>query len=701
MNSMLRTLLLLGYLFGSGMVSAWAQPTPQLRALNQHVAQVGTTVPIQAVAVEQGEELYQLQFSHPEMVARMLTEPASSPTEISRPKYGHFEVAISPRVAPGIYEVAAVGRHGVSNPRSFLVSANPVVIPEPSAVESSAGFPVPVGSLIWDRCRAQEKQRYQLELSQPQSVNVTVHAQSLDSNAIPVLILRDEQGLELARSRAVKRQPAQIELPNVVAGKYSLEVFDFLHQGGPDYYFALDVQISEPITMPVSIAATENAASAESTNVISEPASLINSLKTPLDSRQRFWRDPAIVAAVGDWASLAGGLDFGQVIPAPTPATMQTLPVVMHGLFGGPSQPVRIDFQGGAGQGVWLEVVSASAGQLTDPQMLLYRVRRDDAGIESLQLITHQDDQPGVGTGPVNIASADPAFLATLPEEGHYCVMLMDHITSPRPNESRQFLISIGAPQPDFQLIAHPLFHNNDPAQARPGGAQVQSGGTVAWHVHLLRRQGFAGPVELTAAGLPEGVVATPVVVHPAVNQATLVVHADMNVGESCGDFRIVGRSLGEPNLRRVAWPAAIQYPASPRRSFVQWSLIAEQRLRVTREQEAPLGMNWAMDTISIKPTVPTTAILNLQRRTGGGGQCVVRPIQLPPGWSIGEVTVPPDQTQANISIQVPAETSVGRYTISFHNETKVQWKPTAEAAPQEIQVWLPVPTLTIEVVAP
>ena len=683
---------------------ARAQPVPQLKALSQHVAQVGSVVPIQVMAIDQGDELHRLTFSHPEIVARLQVEPATDASPIAAPKYGHFEVSVSPRVTPGVYEVAAIGRAGVSNPLAFVVTPQPVVHPDPAAVEAAAGFAISPGTLIWDRCRPQQKQRFQIGLSEAQRLSIVVEAQALDSNLIPVVIFRDAQGAELARSRAVKRQPAAIHLPNVDAGNYSIEVHDFLHQGGADFFYTLDVQHGPTVMLPVATTTNETLdAATESTTagVVAESAThskFVEHLRQSRDPRQLTFRDPTIVPVVGDWATRAGGLDLASVLQLPETASVQNLPLVFVGQFGAAIEPTRVDFQGLAGQGLWCEVVSASAGQLTDPQMLLYRVRRDEAGTETLQLLTHQDDSPGVGTGPVNIASSDPAFVATLPEDGQYCVVVMDHITSPRPTDARQFLVSIAAPRPDFQLIAHPVFHNNDPAQARPGGVQVERGGTVAWHVHVLRRQGFAEAIELSLAGLPEGVSATPVVVHPAVHQATIVAQADVTTADWCGAVRIVGRTLGEPQMRRVAWPAAIQYAASPRRNFVQWSLVAEQRLRVDAGYEAALGMNWENRLVAVTPGAPTTAVLNLQRRTGGNGACVVRPIQLPPGWAISEVTIPADQSLGQVTITVPAETTPGRYTISFHNETKIQWKPTAATAAQEVQVWLPVPPLVVDV---
>jgi len=687
--------------------AGWAQPTPQLQALSQHVGQAGTTVPVQVLAVDQGEQIGRLVFSHPDITSRLLTEPASDPTQVPTPRYGHFEVSIGPQVAAGIYDVSVVGAAGVSNPRAFWVTTQPVVVPDVAAVDSLLGAPLELGQVVWERFRGAQAQRFHMTLTAGQAIEVTAHAQSLDSNALPVLVLRNEAGQEVARGRAAKQTPARIPFAVLNDGRYLVEVQDMLYQGGADYYYALlarsidaPAESSETVTETVAVG-TEGGLAAEATESAAdrELVAWTKTLDTRGDRRARATvRNPAIVPVMGDWATGAGGMDFSQVQLSTRPGNGSDLPVVVAGVFPQRPEPVRVDFQGSGGQVVWCEVVSAGAEQWTDPQLLLYRVRQDEQGVESLQLLTHQDDAPGVGTGPVNIASPDPAFVATLPEDGRYCLMVLDQVTSPRPDDQRRFVVSVGPPRPDFQLVSHSQFFNNDPAQSRPWGGQLAPGGTTAWHVHVLRRGGFAGAIELNVEGLPEGVHAVPVIVHPAVNQATVVIQGTVDLGSWCGAVRIVGRAVGEPDLRRVAWPAATFQAASPRRDKIRWGLVAETRLSTIDGPPSALGMSWAQPLVSVVPGEAATAVLNLERCEGGAGQGVVRPVQLPPGWTVSEATIPPDQTQGTITVQLPADTPAGRYTIAFHNETKLQWKATAESAPQEVAVWLPVPPLVIEI---
>lgn len=701
--------------------AGWAQPTPQLQALSQHVGQAGTTVPVQVLAVEQGEQIRRLVFSHPDITARLLTDPASDPAQVATSRHGHFEVSIGPQVAAGIYDVCLVGAAGVSNPRAFWVTTQPVVVPDAAAVDSPVGAPLELDRVVWERFRGSQAQRFHLSLTAGQAIELLAYSQSLDSNALPILVLRNEAGQEVARGRAAKQTPARVRFAVPTDGRYLVEIQDMLYQGGADYYYALTaraidlpaesvetVTASETATESVTEPATETVAVGTEGGVVAEATesavdrglvAWTQSLHQRGDRRQRLAiRQPSIVPLLGDWATGAGGLDFSSVQTNSSPGGVSELPVVVAGVFPERPEPVRFDFQGSGGQVVWCEVVSAGAEQWTDPQLLLYRVRQDEQGVESLQLLTHQDDAPGVGTGPVNIASPDPAFSATLPEDGRYCVMVLDQVTSPRPDDQRRFVVSVAAPQPDFQLVNHPLFFNNDPAQSRPWGMQLAAGGTAGWHVHVLRRGGFAGAIELTVEGLPEGVRAVPVIVHPAVNQATVVIQGTAELGPWCGAVRIVGRAVGEPALRRVAWPAAMLQAASPRRNMIRWRLVAETRLSTADGVPAALGMSWAEPLVNVVPGEAATAVLNLERREGGAGQGIVRPVQLPPGWSVSEVTIPPDQTQGSITIQVPADTVAGRYTVSFHNETKLQWKVTPEAAAQEVAVWLPVPPLVIEV---
>src|SRR6185437_2551134 len=62
-----------------------------------------------------------LMFSHPGIVARpKLRDPAEFETA-PQPVPNQFQIAVGADVPPGIYELRAVGKYGVSNPRAFAV----------------------------------------------------------------------------------------------------------------------------------------------------------------------------------------------------------------------------------------------------------------------------------------------------------------------------------------------------------------------------------------------------------------------------------------------------------------------------------------------------------------------------------------------------------------------------------------------------
>src|SRR5690606_24641206 len=98
-------------------------------------------------------------------------------------------------------------------------------------------------------------------------------------------------------------------------GKYVLEVQDFLYQGGADFYYTLEAQVlettpSEPATVAVTTdGGGETPPPSPSAEVVR--TSLVESLKLSGDRRQRIpFREPVVAAAIGDWATRAGGLDF-------------------------------------------------------------------------------------------------------------------------------------------------------------------------------------------------------------------------------------------------------------------------------------------------------------------------------------------------------------------------------------------------------
>src|SRR5436305_1951360 len=89
-----------------------------------------------------------------------LRKPATTaPTDPTR-----FVVSIGRDVPPGLYDVRAVGRFGITNPRVFLVSASPELVAKPGNTNAAATVDLPRGAAIHATAEANATQFYRLSL---------------------------------------------------------------------------------------------------------------------------------------------------------------------------------------------------------------------------------------------------------------------------------------------------------------------------------------------------------------------------------------------------------------------------------------------------------------------------------------------------------------------------------------------------------
>src|SRR6266699_1031189 len=101
-------------------LTALAQlPTTQLTSVFPPGGKQGTAVEV-TIAGADTDDVEKLVFNHAGLKAAPKTTAATS-LEPARPVANQFIVTIASDVPPGIYEVRALGRFGLSNPRAFAV----------------------------------------------------------------------------------------------------------------------------------------------------------------------------------------------------------------------------------------------------------------------------------------------------------------------------------------------------------------------------------------------------------------------------------------------------------------------------------------------------------------------------------------------------------------------------------------------------
>src|SRR6266850_5386698 len=113
-------LFLLMVLVGQGSLMAQL-PVARLLTVFPPGGKVGTQFEVSLTGADL-DEANQLHFSHTGITAKQKAG------ENGLPEANRFLVTIATNVTPGVYEARVVGRFGISNPRSFVVSELPETV---------------------------------------------------------------------------------------------------------------------------------------------------------------------------------------------------------------------------------------------------------------------------------------------------------------------------------------------------------------------------------------------------------------------------------------------------------------------------------------------------------------------------------------------------------------------------------------------
>ena len=202
------------------------------------------------------------------------------------------------------------------------------------------------------------------------------------------------------------------------------------------------------------------------------------------------------------------------------------LPICVTGHVASPRDVDAFRFAGKKGQRLRFEVIAREVGSPLDPVLRIY----DAAGT----VLKEADDE--------GRESADPDFVFALPTDGEYRIAVTDRFA--HHGERFVYLLNITESSPDFALsVAADSF-------------VVKSDKELEVPVTITRASGFAGEIEFSVVGLPDGVTVQPAKSEPKGDSAKAVKLMLKVNGEAAfsGPIRIVGRSVGgERSLERMA----------------------------------------------------------------------------------------------------------------------------------------------------
>ncbi len=193
---------------------------------------------------------------------------------------------------------------------------------------------------------------------------------------------------------------------------------------------------------------------------------------------------------------------------------------------------------------------SDSRGRSNDVVVAEVDARNLDSPLDSFlkftdatgKLLASNDDREDPEAG-VNTHPADSYLMATLPADGAYYVHLGD--SARKAGEEYGYRLRLSSPQPDFAL------------RVVPSSASLRAKGNTTLNVHVIRKDGFTGPIKLALKDAPPGFYATAVSLSGTQTVARLNLRTDLTSTKEPVSLSIIGTAMiGQQEITHQAVPA-------------------------------------------------------------------------------------------------------------------------------------------------
>lgn len=577
-----RTLPSLGLLFLAP-VLAWAQlPVPQLTSVFPPGGKQGDAVEVVIAGVDL-DDADQLVFSHPGISATPKMGPTTELEKTARPLANTFTVQIAGSVPPGLHEVRAITRFGMTTPRAFAVSTQTELTDAAGNNAPDKALETPVGSVVSGRVDASQFDYFKLSLKAKQRIIIDCFAQRLDSRLDGALAVYNAAGKELARVADTVGLDPVVDFTAPSDGTYTIRLRDSVYGGGADFFYrlaVLDAPRVDFVFPPAAVPGSSGSFTLYGRNLPGgQPAEGLSIAGAPLQKL------PVTIAAPADGSAFSVGerapprlvwtdsFEYRLTTPqgvanpvnvyfakapvvsekepnnTPQQAQLVTAPCTFCGQFFPQRDVDFVRFEAKKGQVFSIDVTSHQLGLECDPTLSLMKVVKNEKGEETITDITQVDDPQDRATrigADFDYSTDDPSYRFTVPEDAVYQVMIRDQFGDGRANADYVYMLSIRPLAPDFRLAAiseTPFFGQRNANLSDPSSAVVMKGGSAAVEVTVNRTDDFKGEVAISVEGLPSGVTCSGAVAGGDTRTVSLVLIAAENAASWTGPIKIVGKA--------------------------------------------------------------------------------------------------------------------------------------------------------------
>ena len=464
------------------------------------------------------EEATKLFFDHPGIKA----------THIKDRK---FKVSIASDVPPGTYDARLVGKYGVTNPRLFAISRGLTEISEKKPNhEVATAQSVPLNCVINAMSDQGRENIYRFPAKKGQRIVAECFAQRLDSQLDGTMTLTDSEGRQLASNGDYAGRDPLCEFIAPRDGDYFITINDLSFRGGQPYRLVISdqphvenvfprvVQVGKPAKLEVYGRNLGKDAKASSWIVNDLPLDVITeTVAAPDDLLKRglyrFTDHPTAHSVLPTAATCTlNGFQYRGVpiLVTDIPVTLEqepnddplkpqkiAIPAVVSGRFDKERDADWYEFEPTENASYSLEVYCERIAGRADP----YIVVLDDKDTRVIEL-----DDYGIRMNAFDGHLRDPSGTINLTAKKKYRVLVQDRYR--RGGARYQYVFVVRKAVPDFYPA---VIHHQNPG---PGGTNIRKGGASYLDFIVHMKDGFSGPITVTAGDLPKGLHFAPTTIN-------------------------------------------------------------------------------------------------------------------------------------------------------------------------------------------
>lgn len=495
MNSRLGTsALLLGSVIGGESVAVAQVPTIAGTTPQAVAPGTATNIKIRGGNLAGAAQLW-TSFGAPSELAPDIMGNGTNAAEVT------YRVTVPSNVPCGVHAVRVATPGGTSAMRLVLVDDLPSVASVGSNVSPATAQEITLPTAVDGTVGNLQMQYFKFKAEAGQQLSVEAVARRMGSNLDPMIRVLNAKGRELAYSDDVPglRSDAALVHTFKEAGEYVIEIRDIQYRGGDGYQYRLRlgdfpiVSTPYPLGVQRGQAAKVSLAGASAADVAPQDVTI------------------ATDARLG-WTAISGKRPNGKSSG--------------FGLLRVNDQPEAVEAEPNdeLAKATRVELGHSLNGRLEkvgDQDFFVFAAKKGQAvtftgmtqrpGAPTSVLLRVLNKSGGQIAGKEDFGGADCIVPATFPEDGDYYVAVEE--LHRRGGPAHTYRVEVTPTAPGFTLSAA--------ANTINIGALSTSNVTVN-----ATRANYAGPITISAMGLPEGVVSVPTVMGPGVNSVVLTVRS-------------------------------------------------------------------------------------------------------------------------------------------------------------------------------